>query len=135
MSTEKLVKSPERRKKRNPMESRNRLAVKNKDPNYEYRIVNDTQDGRVEQMLDQDWEIETDPQVSVSRSRIDDPAKVGQVHEVSVGLGTKAVLMKKRKDWYAEDQAAKQEYVDKTEEAMRPNPNEGTYGRVELTRK
>jgi hypothetical protein len=134
MTTEKLVKAPERRVKRNPVEGRNRLAVKGKDPNYEYRIVNDIDD-RVNEYLDLGWEFETGEEVRVGDSRIDDIGKFGKVRQLSVGGGTKAVLMRIRKDWYDEDQLAKQEHVDKTEAAMRPNPNDGTYGKVDVTRK
>ncbi len=131
--TEKLTKSPERRVRRNPLDGRNRLKVKGKDPNYEYRIVNVTED-RVDDMLERGWEFESSESVSVGGSRIDNISRLGKVHEISVGQGTKAVLMKIRKDWYTEDQAAKQEYVNQTEKAMRPDPNEGGYGKVELKR-
>ena len=134
MATEKLVKTPERRVKRNPVEGRNRLAVKGKDPNYDYRIVNDTDD-RVNDMLDQDWEIDLSEDIRVGDGRIDDIGRLGKARILSVGGGTKAIIMRKRKDWYEEDQAAKQEYVNRTEAAMRPNPNDGTYGKIDVTRK
>ena len=134
MATEKLVKAPERRVKRNPVEGRNRLAVKGKDPNYDYRIVNDTDD-RVNDMLDQDWEIDLSEDIRVGDGRIDDIGRLGKARILSVGGGIKAIVMRKRKDWYEEDQAAKQEYVNRTEAAMRPNPNDGTYGKIDVTRK
>jgi hypothetical protein len=134
MTTEKLVKAPERRAKRNPVEGRNRLAVKGKDPNYEYRIVNDTDD-RVRELQDLDWEIDLDEELRVGDSRIDDVGRLGKVRQLSVGGGIKAIVMRKRKDWFDEDLAEKQKYVDKIEAAMRPNPNDGTYGKVDVTRK
>jgi hypothetical protein len=134
MTTEKLVKTPERRVKRTPVGQRNRLAVKGKDPNYEYRIVNDTDD-RVNELLDQDWEIDLSEEIRVGDGRIDDIGKLGKARVLSVGGGIKAVVMRKRKDWFDEDQAAKQEYVTKTEKAMRPDPSEGTYGEIAVTRK
>ena len=45
--TDNLVKSPRGRAKRTPITTRSRLHVKNKDANYEYRIVND-HDDRIE---------------------------------------------------------------------------------------
>lgn len=134
MTTEKLVKTPERRVKRSPVEGRNRLAVKGKDPNYEYRIVNDTDD-RVSDLLDQDWEIDLSENIRVGDGRIDDIARLGKARILSVGGGMKAIVMRKRKDWHDEDQQAKQEYVAKTEKAMRPDPNDGTYGKIDVTRK
>jgi hypothetical protein len=134
MTTEKLVKTPERRVRRNPVEGRNRLTVKGKDPEFEYRIVNDTED-RVNDLQDLGYVFETSEDIRVGDSRIDDTSKLGKVRQISVGGGIKAVLMKIKKAWYDEDQEAKQEYVNRTEQAMRPNPNEGTYGKVDVTRK
>lgn len=133
-NTEKLTKAPERRVKRNPVEGRNRLTVKGKDPEYVYRVVNDTED-RVHDLLDVGYEVELSEDIRVGDSRIDDTSKLGKVRTISVGGGIKAVLMRIRKDWYDEDQAAKQAYVKKTEEAMRPDPNDGTYGKVSLNDK
>jgi hypothetical protein len=135
MATEKLVKAPERRVRRAPVEGRNRLSVKGKDPNYEYRIVNDTED-RIDDFLDRGWEIDDSEETRVGDSRlIDNPSGTGKIRQLSVGGGTKAVLMRIRKDWYDEDQEAKQEYVKRTEQAMRANPNDGTYGKIDVTRK
>lgn len=134
MTTEKLVKAPERRVRRNPVEGRNRLTVKGKDPNYVYRIVNDTED-RINDLIEAGYELDTDENIRVGDSRIDNTSKVGKVRTLSVGGGVKAVVMKIRKDWYDEDQEAKQAYVKRTEEAMRPDPNAGTYGKVDVSRK
>jgi hypothetical protein len=134
MTTEKLVKAPERRVKRNPVEGRNKLTVKGQDPNYVYRIVNDTED-RVNDLMDIGYVPETSESIRVGDSRVEDTSSLGKVRTISVGGGVKAILMKQKKEWYEEDQEAKQEYVKKTEQAMRPNPNDGTYGKVDLTRK
>lgn len=134
MSTEKLVKAPSGRVKRKPLERRNRLNVKGKDPNYVYRIVNDTED-RIEDFKDRGWIVDTSDEVRVGGGRVNDASSVGKARVISVGQGTKAVLMKIQREFYEEDQEAKNEYIDKTEEAMRPNPNDGTYGKIELTRK
>lgn len=136
MTTEKLTKTPERRVRRTALDGSNRLRVKNKDPNYEYRIVNITDQGRVDDFLERGWVFETSEEVSVGGSRVDNNSKLGKVHEISVGAGQKAVLMKQRKDWFDEDQEAKQGYVKRTEDAMRQaNPNDGTYGKIDVTRK
>lgn len=133
MTKENLVKTPAARVRRNPVEGRNKLKLKGGDPNYVYRFVNDTDD-RVREFQDAGWELETDDTIRVGDSRIDDNARLGKVRMISVGQGQKAVLMKIKREWYEDDQKAKQEFVDKSEEAMRPNPD-GQYGKVELTRK
>jgi hypothetical protein len=133
--TEKLGKAPATRVRRSPVEGRNKLAVKGKDPNYEYRVVNDTDD-RVNDLLDRGYVFETSEEVRVGDSRlIDGSTGQGKIRTLNVGGGIKALLMKIRKDWFAEDQEAKQELVKKTEAAMRSNPSEGTYGKVDLTKK
>ena len=137
MTTEKenLVKAPKERVRRSPVEGRNKLKVVGKDPNYEYRIANDDGD-RIAVLLEEGWEIDPSENIRVGDSRlVDNPRGEGKVRTVSVGSGMKAIILRKRKDWFDEDQAAKQEYVDRLEQAMRPNPNEGGYGKVEITRK
>jgi len=134
MTKENLVKAPERRVRRTPVTGGSKLRVKGKDSNYEYRIVNDIDD-RVHDFIEMDWEIDSDENIRVGSSQVDQTSKLGKVRQLSVGGGFKAVLMRKRKDWYDEDQLAKQEVVNRSEAAMRPNPSEGTYGSVELTRK
>lgn len=88
------------------------VPEENKDPKYAHRWVND--DGRrVEQLYQQDWD------------KVDDPVKpdsdgVGSVQTKTVGAnGKKAVLMRKRKDWYETDQRAKQKPLDEMDEAIR----------------
>ena len=130
MTTEKLVKSPERRIRRTALDPQGRLRVKGKDPNYEYRIVN-AKDERIEDLQERGYIFETANDVSVGGSRVDNTSRLGKVHEISVGQGLKAVLMKQRREDYEEDQAIKQQYVDKTEEAMKPSPD-GGYGQVYL---
>lgn len=131
MTKENLVKAPERRVKRDPMLGTGKLRVKGKDPAFEYRIVNDTDD-RVFELGELGYVPETSEDVRVGSSSLEESKRLGTVRQISVGGGTKAILMKQRKDWYDEDQAAKQAYVAKTEQAMKPNPNEGTYGKVDL---
>lgn len=134
-ATEKLVKTPEKRVRRSPVDhGRNRLTVKGKDPNYVYRVVNDVDD-RVNELIEIGYEIDTSEDIRVGDGRINDNSRLGKVRQISVGGGIKGILMRIPKEWYDEDQEAKQEYVKKTEQAMRPNPKEGEYGKVDLTKK
>lgn len=134
MTKESLVKAPERRVRRSPLDKANKLTVKGKDPNFVYRIVNDIDD-RVNDFLDAGWELDTSDEIRVGASKVDNSSKLGKVREIPVGGSTKAVLMKIKKEYFEEDQKAKQDYVRSTELAMRPNPNDGTYGKIDITRK
>lgn len=135
MATQKeaIAKAPERRVRRTPVGQRNVLTVTGKEPGYEYRIVNDTGD-RVADFVDQGWEVVEAKDVRVGDKRINKPSELGSAATVSVGQGTNAVVMRIREDWYKEDQAAKQAYVNKTEEAMREKALDGTYGKLEISR-
>lgn len=134
MTKESLVKAPATRVRRNPVEGRNKLRVRGKKPDYAYRIVNDEGDN-VHDFLERGWELDTDEDIRIGDSRVEKDSRLGAVRQISVGGGKKAVLMRIRADWYQEDQEAKLEHLRKLEQAMRPNPNEGTYGQIDITRK
>lgn len=57
------------------------------------------------------------------------------VVERHMGQGTKAVLMCIRKDWYEEDQAAKQRDLDEVERAMKREALHDRYGKFEIERR
>jgi hypothetical protein len=130
---ENLVKVPETRVRRGPVEGRNKLNVKGKDPEFVYRVVNDIDD-RVHDLMERGYIPDLSEDIRVGDSRIDNTSKLGKVREIPVGGGNKAILMKIKKEWHEEDQAAKLEKVKESEKAMRPNPNEGTYGKVDISR-
>ncbi len=116
MARELKSKAPEGRPTRTPITKRNRLSVKNMDPSYHYRIVNTTDD-RVEQFLEQGYEI--DPQSQVGDKQVDVPSPLGSAKQISVGTGTKAVVMRIPKEYFREDQDAKQAEIDALEDSMR----------------
>lgn len=128
---EAIAKAPARRVKRTTLGTRNILTVQGKDPEYEYRIVNDTGD-RVPFLQNQDWEIVEAKEVQIGDRRLGNPSTTASLAEVSVGGGQKAYVMKKRKDWHEEDQATKQEYVNQTEAATKEQALNGTYGKLNL---
>ena len=111
--------------------TRNVLTVSGKDPNYEYRVVNDTGD-RVAMMQERGYEVVTDKSVTVGERRIANPTQEGSPVQASVGGGTKAYVMRIRKDWYDEDQQAKAAQVAETEAAMKRDAKEGMYGKLEI---
>jgi hypothetical protein len=94
------------------------LDVKGKDPDYVYRIVNDDGD-RVAQFQELGYEIVTDRSVKVGTRRVDNPTQEGTPVQVSVGGGMKAIVMRQKKEFYDEDQAAKAEAIAESERAMK----------------
>lgn len=85
--------------------------------NFEYRWVND-RGGRVSQMYQDDWDQVTD------RAEVD---AAGTVPTTQVGVDAgkpfNAVLMRKRKDWYADDQKEKQKPLDEIDDSIRRGLN------------
>lgn len=129
-----IAKAPSGRTRRNPLTNRGKLSVARKDPNFEYRFVNDDGDN-VQDKIDNGWEPVEKSETQVGDKRVESSNSEGSIVRVSVGQGKKAVLMKIPKDWYDEDQAIKQEAVDATENATKQEALSGTYGKVEITRK
>ena len=112
--------------------TRNRLNVKNQDPNFVYRIVNDIDD-RVERLMDLGYEVDTVAEVGDKRAG--SPSKApGTPVTVSLGRGDKGVVMKIRKELFDERQLEKQAEVRAREEALKdPTSNGADYGKVDIT--
>lgn len=107
------------RPRRTPLSTRNRLDVKNKEDGYVYRIVNDVEDN-VNRRIEQGYElVPKEAAGMVGDKRVDNISAPGSSSYLSVGQGTKATVMRIRKEWYDEDQAAKQTSVDDTEQTMK----------------
>lgn len=116
------------RPRRTPVAKRNRLEIKNKEPGYVYRIVNDVDD-RVMLLQEQGYEIVPDAKVGAGGNRrVDSASALGSSSSISVGQGTKAVVMRQREEFYREDQETKQSIVDDTEQTMK-NPT-ADYGSI-----
>ena len=95
---------------------RNILTIRNKEPGYVYRIVNDV-GSRVEDLKDAGYElVENDTQVG--DKRVDAGSGPAGHKEIHVGGGIKAKVMRIREDWYKEDQAAKEANLRQLDEAM-----------------
>jgi hypothetical protein len=94
-----------------------------KDPNFEYRWVND-RPGRVQQLHGEDWDVVS--------GDVDTSSIGTNVKRVSNKLdGEHAVLMRKPKDYFEQDKAEKQAALDKVDEALRrgaPPSSEGLAG-------
>lgn len=132
MTRELTQKGTSVRTKRTPLNVRNRLSVRDKDPNYVYRIVNltDAHGGdRLQDFIEQGYEIDPVNNGKVGDKRVDAGKGVGSIPEFSVGQGRKAVVMRQKKEWFEEDQAAKQAIVDASEQTMRNDAkNKSDYG-------
>ena len=112
---------------------RNRLNVKNQDPAYMYRIVNDIDD-RVQSLLDVGYEIDTVTKVGDKRAGAPSSAP-GTPTTVSLGQGDKGVVMRIKKDLYEERKLEKEQLVREREEALQnPTQNGADYGKVSLAR-
>ena len=109
---ESIAKAPSGRVKRIPVSGRNVLTVQGKDPNYVYRIVNDDAD-RVSRFQDGGYELVQEDSVQVGDKRLSTPSAEGTVKQISVGGGRKGYVMRIRKEFYDEDQKAKQDLVDR----------------------
>lgn len=133
MATSKSTNSE--RVRRSPINgTRNRLNVRGKEPGYVYRVVNDIDD-RIQTFQEMGYEIVNDSGVSVGDKRVASATQEGSPIKVSVGQGIQAYVMRQREDWYAEDQATKQEHVNKLEQSIKKDAEkEGFYGKVNLTK-
>jgi len=130
---EAIAKAPASRVSRIPVGARTILTVKGKDPNYEYRIVNDVED-RITQFLDAGYEIVADEAVKVGDGRVSQGSSIGSQKHLSVGQGTKAFVMRIKKEFFEEDQEAKQRRVNELESSIKQKALDGNYGKLEITR-
>ena len=130
---EAISKAPESRVTRVPVSQRNILTVKGKDPNYEYRVVNDTDD-RIAQFLEGGYELVDKNSTDVGDSRVSQGTSVGSKKVFSVGQGIKGHLMRIRKELYQEDQAVKQRFVNQQEASIKEKALDGNYGTLDIKR-
>ena len=102
---------------------------------YEHRIVNDDGD-RVKMFQARGWEIvqDTDDTITVGDRRLGVPSNEGSPVVVSVGGGKRGVLMRIPREWFEEDQQAKQDELDKLDDALRDQTSDGFYGKVKIER-
>jgi len=130
MSKDITTKSPSGRVKRTPIAQRNVLKIHDKDPNRVYRIVNNTDD-RISAFIEAGYRVEP-ASGKVGDNRVENPSALGTANEISVGGGQKAYLMSIDKDWYEEDQAAKQRDVDAAAlKVKQQGKNASDYGKLE----
>ena len=130
---EAIAKAPSGRTQRVPVGTRKVLTVSGKDPEYEYRIINDSGD-RVQEFLDAGYELVERDSVRVGDKRVGKATAEGTKAQLSVGQGMKGFVVRIKKEWYLEDQARKQAHVNELESATKAKALDGTYGKLEVTR-
>lgn len=130
MTTKKIAARPTRVPVAGP---RDILSVREQDPNYVYRWVNDTV-GRIQRFLDAGYEI-VNQDVEVGQNTVDRGSKLGSSVTRAVGFGVTSVLMRIPKEYYDEDQAAKAAEIDALEASMKQEAQEGRYGDLKISRK
>jgi hypothetical protein len=130
MTKENISKAPESRPKRIPIGTRNRLEVVGKDPNFQYRIVNDN-GARVQQFKDAGYEVVDPKEAYVALTRVDQSHPDGGA-SISVGGAQTAYLMKIPKELWEEDQANKQKIVKERETAITKPNFDGAYGDIKV---
>ncbi len=114
---------------------RPKLALIGKDPNYEYRIVNDTP-GRIAMFKHGGWELVTNDEVDTGSFRAEEASDVGSLasYIVDGGTGLKAYVLKIKKEWFESFMDEHEAEVRATEETLRPNNNDGEYGSIKIDR-
>lgn len=138
------TKTAERRVKRVPVGGpRDILTVLDKDPNYVYRFVLEDIPGRVERFKLGGYEVVTDD-LEIGQRTVDRASKLGSAVTAHAGGGRKYVLMRIPREWYDEDQKAKQDKVDQLEATMMADVKRGVipgtggvpgYGNLDIARK
>lgn len=128
-----MAKAETTRTRRSPINgTRNRLSVRGQEDGYVYRIVNDLDD-RIQSLREIGYEIVTDSKVSVGDKRIANPTQEGSPVKVSVGNGIQAYVMRQKKEFFDEDQAAKAAKVDELEASMKREAKDaGFYGKFKI---
>lgn len=119
-----------RTRRRVPLNGRNVLTVDGKDPNFRYRVVND-EGSRVEILKERGYEVVEARSVRIGDRRVATPGAEGTVATAHVGGGLKGVVMRIPNEWYEEDMAEKQAYVDELERATK-SAKSGDYGKISI---
>lgn len=126
-----------KRRKRVPLVEQNRLMSFQRDDDYVYRLVNDTGD-RIERFRKAGYEIvDKNNQEIELDSRVQDPSWRHSALSQPVGEGIIAYCMRIPREWWEEDQKAKQKLIKESEDNMRRPSIKGvsqnrTYGEIKI---
>lgn len=117
----------QRKNKRTPLgKIRRKLSFDNQDKDYQYRWVNDN-DMRISDAVDGGYEFvereDGDHAGDVDAANTDD-GMGRRISKVVNKNGTRAFLMRIKKEWFEEDQAEKQKVPDAIEDQIRNRNDE-----------
>ena len=128
-----MTKTVERVRRTSINGTRNKLTVRGKDPDYEYRFVLDV-DGRVEDLQSRGYTIVENNGIEVGDKRVGSATPMGSTVTTPSGDGRRLILMRTKKEYYEEDKKLKEAEVDKTEEQLRNSASSGLTGSIKVTR-
>ena len=122
------------RKKRPPVNGRGDvLKLSGMEDGYVYRTFNDV-GTRIAQFKEYGWETVSSDDITIgTRNNV----KAGEIASVTVDSsnGTQGIIMRIPKEWYDEDQKAKQDAIAVTEEQITgESEKDGNYGKVSIER-
>ena len=130
----KAKRTPERKSRVPVSGNRDILTISNQEAGYVYRWVNDSP-GRIEMFKQGGWELVTH-NTEVGDRTADTSRGTDSLVTKAVGNDITAYAMRIKKEWYDEDQAAKQAEVDRSEESMKRKLNsreDAGYGNVTIS--
>ena len=107
------------------------LTLSGQDDRYVYRIFND-KGTRIATHKDYGWEPCSKDDIEIGTKNA---LHAGDLATVTVdsSTGEKGLVMRLRKDWYDEDQKAKQDAIDETEKSITgESEKDGNYGKVSI---
>jgi hypothetical protein len=136
LSVDKETEAVEQRPARIPVGTRPKMSVVGKDPDYEYRWVNDIP-GRIDDFKEGGWIPCIQGEVNASNHRAEEATSVGSLQNMVANPtnGQRAYLMRIHKDLYREDFLAGQKIVDELErDQIAVNANDGEYGSIKIDR-
>ena len=129
------------RRNRRPMRLQRKLDFSPRE-GYHRRVVNDTDDGRVQRFKDAGYAIVMQENMEGYDDRLGAPHQMGTPVRVPVGQkkngeALHGVLMEIPQEWYNEDHKIKQDKITQAEKERLKNPSlmkDGFYGKVEMGR-
>jgi len=120
----------EKRVHRKPLHQQGPQSISGeKDPNFHYRIVNDT-GSRIHAFQQAGYELVTDDDIVVGESRVSSAGELGSAKRIISDDGTTSFLMRIKKEYYDEDQKVKQDRIDELERSMKDEKSQDFYGKV-----
>ena len=111
--------------------ARDVLTVPGKDPNYVYRWVLDVP-GRIQRFEEGGYECVRE-ELTVGQKIVDSNSQLGSIVTKHGGGNSKLILMRILKEWFDEDQKAKQDAIDVLEDTMQVEAKDGRYGSLGMS--